>query len=152
MELALMPLRIVVADDDADYRMIVRYLLASDSDGMVLAGEAADGEDALSLVLRERPDVLITDVVMPGLNGVELARRVREALPETKIILMSSYTDDAYRLLASSSGADAFVSKQVINSSLLAAIRDLTGRPLSGGSGPSLPGSAGASSPAAPPN
>ena len=146
-----MSLRIVVADDDADYRMIVRYLLASDS-GMVLAGEAPDGEHALSLVLRERPDVLITDLVMPGLNGVDLTRRVREALPDTKIILMSSYPDDAYRLLASSSGADAFVSKQVINSSLLAAIRDLTGRPLSGGSGPALPGSAGASSPAAPPN
>jgi DNA-binding NarL/FixJ family response regulator len=152
MELSLMPLRIVVADDDADYRMIVRFLLASDADGMVLAGEAPDGENALGLVLRERPDVLITDLVMPGLNGVELARRVREALPDTKIILMSSYTDDAYRLLASSSGADAFVSKQVINSSLLAAIRDLTGRPLSGGSWPPAAGSAGASSPAAPPN
>jgi len=146
-----MPLRIVVADDDADYRMIVRYLLASGADGMTLVGEAADGAYALTLVLRERPDVLITDVVMPGLNGVELARRVREAVPDTKIILMSSYTDDAYRLKASSSGADAFVSKQVINSSLLSAIRDLTGRPLSGGSGPH-PGAAGATSwPAVPP-
>jgi len=79
-----------------------------------------------------------------------LTRRVREALPDTKIILMSSYTDDAYRMMASSSRADAFVSKQVINSSLVSAIRDLTGRQISGGSGP---GSAGASSsPAVPLN
>jgi DNA-binding NarL/FixJ family response regulator len=147
-----MPLNVVVADDDFDYRMIIRYLLASVPDDLALVGEAGDGEEALAVVLRERPDVLITDVVMPRLDGVALTRRVRDALPDTKIILMSSYTDDAYRMRASSSGADAFVNKQVINRSLLSAIRDLTGRPLSGGSGP-RPGGAGASSsPAAPPN
>jgi two-component system response regulator YesN len=147
-----MPLTIVVADDDPDYRMIVRYLLASVAEFMTLVGEAADGEEALALVLRERPDVLVTDIVMPGLDGIELARRVREELPDTKIVLISLYTEDAYRRLASSSGADAFVNKRVINSSLLPAIRDVTGRRLSGGSGP-LPPSAGASSsPAAPPN
>lgn len=147
-----MPLNVVVADDDSDYRMIIRYLLASVPDDLALVGEAGDGEEALAVVLRERPDVLITDVVMPRLDGVALTRRVRDALPDTKIILMSSYTDDAYRMRASSSGADAFVNKQVINSSLLSAIRDLTGRPLSGGSGPHLGGAGASSSPAPPPN
>ena len=147
-----MPLSIVLADDDPEFRMIVRYLLASVSDDMALVGEATDGAEALALVLRERPDVLVTDLVMPGLNGIELTRRVREAWPDTKIILMSSYTDDAYRMMASSSGADAFVNKQVIHSSLVSAIRDLTRRRRSSGSGP-CPGSAGtSSSPAAPPN
>jgi DNA-binding NarL/FixJ family response regulator len=145
-----MPLSVVVVDDDPEYRMIVRFLLAAVAEEMTLVGEAADGAEALSLVLRERPDVLVSDLVMPHLNGIELTRRVREALPDTKIILMSSYTDDAYRMMASSSRADAFVSKQVINSSLVSAIRDLTGRQISGGSGP---GSAGASSsPAVPLN
>lgn len=81
-----MPLSIVLADDDPEFRMIVRYLLASVSDDMALVGEAADGAEALALVLRERPDVLVTDLVMPGLNGIELTRRVREAWPDTKII------------------------------------------------------------------
>jgi CheY-like chemotaxis protein len=146
-----MPLNVVVADDDFDYRMIIRYLLASVPDDLALVGEAGDGEEALAVVLRERPDVLITDVVMPRLDGVALTRRVREALPAIRIILMSSYTEDAHRLRASS-GADAFVSKQVIGRSLLNVIGDLTGRRLSGGSGPRLGGADASSSPAAPPN
>jgi DNA-binding NarL/FixJ family response regulator len=100
-------------------------------------------------VRRERPDIVISDLVMPRLNGVELTRRIRQELPQTKIILMSSYAEDAYRLMASDSGADAFVSKRVIFEALVPAIRDLIGRRLSGGSGP-LPPSAGLSSSAAP--
>lgn len=139
-----MPLTVVVVDDDLDYRQIVRFLLASAPDTMVIVGEAADGDEALALALRERPDIVITDLVMPGLDGVELTRRIRQDLPLTKVILMSSYTEDAYRLMASDSGADAFVNKQVINSSLLPAIRDAVRRRFSGGSGP-LPPSAGTS-------
>jgi len=146
-----MPMTIVVVDDDPEFRMIVRYLLSSLSASLTLAGEAASGEEGLSLVRRERPTVLLTDIVMPGaLDGIELTRRVREEWPETKIILMSSYTEDAYRRLASDSGADAFVNKRVIHGSLVSAIRDLTGREISGGG---CAGEAGASSsPAAPPN
>ena len=134
-----MPLTIVVADDAADYREIVRALLRPMSDTMTIVGEAADGEEALALILLERPDLVITDLGMPRLNGVELTRRIRQVLPETRILLMSSYTEDAYRLMASDSGADAFVSKQVITTSLLPAIRDLIRRRLSGGSGPLPP-------------
>ncbi len=143
-----MPLTVVVVDDSADYRLMVRTILASASESMTVVGEAADGEQALALIRRRRPDVVITDLVMPRLNGVELTRRIRQELPQTKIILMSSYTEDAYRLMASDSGADAFVSKQVIATSLLPAIHDAVARRLSGGSGQSPP-SAGASSAAA---
>ena len=138
-----MPLTIVVADDGLDFRLIVRYLLAAASD-MKIVGEAADGEEALAVVLRERPDLVITDLFMPRLNGIELTRRIRQELSHTKVILMSSHTEDAYRLLGSDSGADAFVSKRVITDSLLPAIRDVIRR-LSGGSRP-LPPSTGASS------
>jgi len=86
---------------------------------------------------------------MPGLKGAELTRRVREQFPEMKIIMISSHTDDAYRMQASDSGANAFINKRVINSSLISAIRDLTGQPPFGGSGP-CPG--GAASSAAPQN
>jgi DNA-binding NarL/FixJ family response regulator len=142
------PLTVVVVDDSADYRLMVRTVLASASESMTVVGEAVDGEQALALIRRRRPDVVITDLVMPRLNGVELTRRIRQELPQTKIILMSSYTEDAYRLMASDSGADAFVSKQVIVTSLLPAIHDAVARRLSGGSGQSPP-SAGASSAAA---
>jgi two-component system response regulator YesN len=145
-----MPSRVVIADDDLDYRDFVRSLIASASDTMTIVGEAADGEAALTVVLRERPDIVITDLVMPHLDGIELTRRIRHELPQTIIVLMSSYTEDAYRLLASDSGADAFVSKQVLPSSLLSAIRDLIARRLSGGSDPTPPTTGASSSFTAP--
>jgi DNA-binding NarL/FixJ family response regulator len=83
--------------------------------------------------------MVITDLIMPRLNGVELTRRIRQELPDTKVILISSYTEDAYRLMVSDSGADVFVSKQVITTMLLPAIRDLIQRRFSGGSGPLPP-------------
>jgi DNA-binding NarL/FixJ family response regulator len=140
-----MPLTIVVADDDPQYREIVRYLLAAASNTMTIVGEAADGDEALALVLRVRPDLVITDLIMPRLNGVELTKRIRQELPDTKVILISSYTEDAYRLMVSDSGADVFVSKQVITTMLLPAIRDLIRRRFSGGSGPPAIGGSSAS-------
>jgi len=140
-----MPVTIVVADDEEYHREIVRFLIASVSDTMIVVGEASDGEEALSVALRERPDIVITDLVMPRLSGIELTRRIRQELPQTRVILMSSFTEDAYRMMASDSGADAFVSKQVIFDNLLPALYDVIRRRLSGGSGP-LPPSAGGSS------
>jgi CheY-like chemotaxis protein len=140
-----MPVTIVVVEDNEEFRLIVRDLLRSAADLVTVVDEAADGEEGLALVRRERPDIVLTDLVMPRLDGVELTRRIRLELPQTKIILMSSHTEDAYRLMASDSGADVFVSKRVFSANLLPAIRDVIRRRLSGGSGP-LPPSAGASS------
>jgi len=120
-------LTIVLADDSAEYREIVRYLLAAASD-MRIVGEAADGEEALALAHRVRPDLVVTDLTMPRLNGIELTRHIRQELPRTMVILMSSHTEDAYRLMASDSGADVFVSKRVVLDALLPAIRDLAAR------------------------
>ena len=65
---------------------------------------------------------------MPRLDGFELARRMREELPQTTIIIISSHTEDSYRALASASGADAFVCKQVLTGSLVPAIHDAVAR------------------------
>ncbi len=119
---------IVVVDDARDMRLLVRALLRTMGDAVSVVGEASDGDEALEVVRRERPAILITDLVMPGLNGVELTRQVRHELPRTKIIQISSHTDDAYRLLASDSGADIFVNKSVISDALVAAVRNLISR------------------------
>jgi len=140
-----MPLTVVVVDDDPDYRLIVRALLRPLSATMIVVGEAADGDEALAVVRRERPDIVITDLIMPRMNGVELTRRIRQELPETKVVLMSSHTEDAYRLMASDSGADVFVSKRMFNDTLVPAIRDLIRRRFSGGSGPPTIGGSSAS-------
>jgi DNA-binding NarL/FixJ family response regulator len=123
-----MPVTIVVIDDSEEYRLIVRGLLRSVHDVTTFVGDAANGADGLALVRRERPDIVITELVFPGLDGVELTRRIRLELPKTKIILMSSYIEDAYRLMASGCGADAFVNKQMITRTLLPAIGDVVRR------------------------
>jgi len=116
---------IVLADDDVECRLLVRTILASESGTMTIVGEAADGEQALALVLRTRPDIVISDLLMPRLTGIGLTRliRIRQELRRTKIIIISAHAEDAYRLMASDSGADAFVSKDVLAHDLLPAIR-----------------------------
>jgi DNA-binding NarL/FixJ family response regulator len=131
-----MPLTVVLADDDVECRLLVRAILAPESATMTIVGEAADGEQALALVLRTRPDIVISDLLMPRLTGIGLTRliRIRQELRRTKIIIFSSQTENAYRLMASDSGADAFVSKQMLATTLLPVIRDVMRRQVSGSS------------------
>ena len=120
---------VVVVDDDPDYLWLVRFILESGSDKTTIVGEAASGEEALGLVLHKRPDVVIADLMMPHLNGLELTRRIKQERPQTKILLMSAYTEDTYRRIALVSGADGFVNKNLIRTGLLPAIREVMVQP-----------------------
>jgi len=120
---------VVVVDDDPDYLWLVRFILESGPDKTAIVGETASGEKALELVLHKRPDVVIADLMMTRLNGLELTRRIKQELPLTKIVLMSAYTEDTYRRIASVSGADGFVNKHLIHTGLLSAIREVIVRP-----------------------
>ncbi len=92
-----MPLTIVIVDDDEDYRLILRALLRPLVDTATIVGEAADGEAGLTLIRRERPDLVVTDLVMPHLTGVDLTRHIRQEVPETQVILMSAHTETTIR-------------------------------------------------------
>jgi CheY-like chemotaxis protein len=118
------PTTIVIADDYADYRLLVRFLLTSLSDTISIVGEAADGEEALTLVRRERPDIVISDLLMPRLNGLDLTRRIKNERPQTKVILMTSYAEACQRV-AHVSEADAVVNKLGLHSGLLPAVLDV---------------------------
>jgi len=120
---------VVVVDDDPDYLWVVRFILESGPGQTAIVGEAASGEEALGLVLRKHPDIVIVDLMMPRLNGLELTRRIKQARPQTKILMMSAYTEDTYRRIASVSGADGFVNKNLIQTGLLPAIREIMVRP-----------------------
>jgi DNA-binding NarL/FixJ family response regulator len=122
---------VVVVDDDPDYLWLVRFILESGSDKAAIVGEAASGEEALGLVLDKGPDIVIVDLMMPRLNGLELTRRIKEERPQTKILLISAYTEDTYRRITSVSGADGFVNKNLIQTGLLPAIREVMLQPLS---------------------
>ena len=106
----------------------MRLLLTSWSDKISIVGEAADGEEALALVRLQHPDIVICDLLMPRLNGLELTRRIKHERPQTKVILMTSYIEAGQRV-AQVSEADAVVNKLALHSGLLPAIRAASDSP-----------------------
>ncbi|MFQ6101932.1 MAG: response regulator [Anaerolineae bacterium] len=119
---------IVLADDHHIVRKGMRALLEAEPD-FRLVGEASDGLETAQLVERLRPDVLVLDLMMPGLNGIEVTRQVRKRSPRTQVIILSMHANDGYVLEALRSGATGYVLKDASMSELIQAVRDVaTGR------------------------
>ena len=118
-----MPIRILLADDHMVVRQGLRVLL--EQAGMVVIGEASDGQEALRIAHEQSPDVAVLDLAMPHLNGLETARRLREALPHTKIVLLTVHTEDPYVLEALQAGAVGYVLKTQAAVDIVQAIRDV---------------------------
>lgn len=110
-------LRVLLADDHALVRAGMRSLLR-DIEGVEVVGEAADGAEALELAARERPDAVLLDIAMRGMNGLEAAARLRERLPEAKVVILSMHTSEEYVLLALRAGASAYLIKDSATSEL----------------------------------
>src|SRR5919109_3717251 len=102
-------LRIVIADDHALTRTLLREEL--EAAGFVVCGEAATGADALEVALRERPDLCVLDVVMPGVSGIDAAREIKRALPQTKIVMITAAPDEEGVVAAVQAGADGYLGK-----------------------------------------
>lgn len=104
------PTRILLADDHTLVRAGIRSLIESIDDVEVVA-EAGDGREALELIAKHRPDVALLDIGMPGLNGLEVAKRTPQASPRTRIIILSMHADPAYVKKALRAGADGYLLK-----------------------------------------
>ena len=117
-----MPIRILLADDHVMVRQGLRVLL--EQAGMSVIGEASDGQEALRLAHEHAPDVAVLDIAMPSLNGLETARRLRETLPQTKIVLLTMHTEEPYVLEALQAGAVGYVLKTQAAGDIVQAIRD----------------------------
>ena len=104
------PVRVVVVDDQALVREGLMTLLEAAPDITPVAA-AADGEEAVALSSRHRPDVVLMDLRMPRLDGVEATRRIREAQPETEIVVLTTHADDASILDALRAGARGYLTK-----------------------------------------
>ena len=116
------PIRVLVADDHALFRAGVRKLLQS-FEGMDVVGEAADGHEAIRLSATHRPDVLLMDIGMPGLNGVEAAARLTREGPRPRVIILSMHTGEEYVLRAIRAGAAGYLLKDAKPAELEAAVR-----------------------------
>jgi two-component system, NarL family, response regulator NreC len=114
--------RIVVVDDHGIVRDGIRSLLRRE-DGMDVVGLAATGEQAVLAAQRLRPDVIIMDLVLPILNGIDATQRILASLPHTKIIALSAYCTSEYVFRALRAGANGYVIKDAVGSELVCAVR-----------------------------
>jgi CheY-like chemotaxis protein len=121
-----MSVKVIVVDDDPDYRWLNAFALRTDPNISVV-GETDDGEAALALVREEHPDVAVVDVMMPRVNGLELTRRIKRERPETKVVIVTSFVEDAHRRAAYASGADDVLSKGEGFEMLVPAVLAVTG-------------------------
>ena len=116
------PIRVLLADDHAVVRLGIRELLESHS-GFEVVGEVADAAHVIPQVEALKPDVLVLDLVMPGMNGLEITRRLATARPETRIVVLSMHANEAYVIEALRNGANAYVLKGSEAGDLTEAIR-----------------------------
>ena len=121
MERSEGPIRVLVADDHPVFRRGMRAILGADA-GTDLVGEATDGEEAVTLALELRPDVILMDLNMPNVTGIEATRRVLEASPETAILMLTMFEDDDSVLAAMRAGAHGYVLKGADGAQTLRAI------------------------------
>jgi NarL family two-component system response regulator LiaR len=117
---------ILLVDDQPAVRRGLRMRLALEPD-VTVVGEADDGVMALDLARTLRPDVVIMDVVMPGLDGLDATAQMRVAAPASAVVVLSLYDDSGTRARAAECGAVAFVGKHETPDTLPAAIREATG-------------------------
>ena len=113
---------IVLADDHHIVRQGLRALLETEPD-FSLIGDAGDGIEAVRMTERLKPDVLIVDLMMPGLNGLEVTRQVSQRVPKTHVLVLSMHASDAYVLEALKNGATGYVLKDSHASDLVQAVR-----------------------------
>jgi PAS domain S-box-containing protein len=112
---------ILIVDDHAAVRAGLRHLISSRA-GWSICGEAADGQQAVSLALRLKPSVIVMDISMPGIDGLEATRRVREHLPSVEVLIVSQHDSEQVVAEAQKAGARGFVVKSHLSADLLPAL------------------------------
>ena len=117
----LAALRVFVADDHALYRQVITRAVDRHP-GLVLAGEAADGEDAATMTLAAQPDVALLDLRMPGLDGIEACHRIRSIDPDIAVVILTAFDDDDTPFRALAAGASACLGKDASETEICAAV------------------------------
>ncbi|MBI3988637.1 MAG: response regulator transcription factor [candidate division NC10 bacterium] len=117
-----MKIRVLIADDHALFREGIRALL-SGYDDLEVVGEAADGREAIEQVKERRPDIVLMDIAMPGLGGLEATLELKKLLPGVKILILTQYDNREYLYRFLKAGASGYVLKRAAGTELVAAIR-----------------------------
>lgn len=122
--MATHPIRILLADDHTIVRDGLRALLEKQPD-MTVSGEAADGREAVSIAEQNAPDIVVMDIAMPNMNGIEATRRILATHPSTGIVILSMHQDESYVLRSLKAGARGYLLKDSVRSDVVDAIRSV---------------------------
>jgi DNA-binding NarL/FixJ family response regulator len=115
-------IKVFLADDHAVVRDGLRYILEAQAD-ITVAGEAGDGLQAVEQVLKLKPDVVVMDIAMPQLNGIEATRRILEDLPRTRVVILSVYSSAEHIYRALKAGARGYLLKESAGAEVVKAVR-----------------------------
>ncbi len=115
-----MPIRVILADDHAVVRQGIRFLL--EHEGIQVIAEAGDGWEAIQLAVKHSPDIVVIDISMPSLNGLDAARELKRAAPKTKPLFLTLHEEPEYLMQALRAGAKGYVLKNQAASDLIRAI------------------------------
>jgi len=119
------PIRILLADDHNILRDGMRLLLERQP-GFAVVGEAADGREVVQLAQEQSPDVVVMDIAMPNMNGIEATRRIVDRTPGVGVVILSMHYDESYVLRSLKAGARAYLLKDAVKTELIAAIQAVT--------------------------
>ena len=119
-------IRIVIADDHVVVREGTRELLERESD-LKVVGETGDGEEAVSLVTKLKPDVAIVDIAMPKLNGIEATKQIKALYPATAVLILTAYENDQYIFALLDAGAAGYLLKNARGREVIEAVRAIHG-------------------------
>jgi two-component system, NarL family, response regulator NreC len=114
-------IRVLLADDHAVLRAGLRLLINTQPD-MTVVAEAGDGAEAVRLANETKPDVVVMDITMPGMGGIEAIEQIRQEIPQTQILVLTMHDDTAYLRSALAAGASGYVVKKSADSELISAI------------------------------
>ncbi len=124
------PKRIVIVDDHPLFRKGIEQLINSTEDGLVVCGESGNAADAMDVLRKLKPDLVIVDVSLPGANGVELIKNIRAEFSKLPVLTLSMHDESLYALRAIKAGAQGYVMKEEAAENVITAIREvLAGRP-----------------------
>jgi DNA-binding NarL/FixJ family response regulator len=121
---AMKKITVTLADDHAIFRQGLKALLEAERDIEVI-GEASNGREAIELVMEKTPDVVVMDITMPDITGIQAADVIKTRLSAAKIIILSMYGDEEYVDQAIQSGVDAYLVKETVAGELIKAIREV---------------------------
>lgn len=115
-------IRIIIADDHQIVRAGLRQIISEEPD-LVIAGEAADGQELLEKLRRERFDVILLDISMPGRSGLEILKQIKGEKPGIPVLMLSTYPADQYAVRTMKAGAAGYINKKTLSDNLIKAIR-----------------------------